>query len=67
MTTSKGQVRSDFKYLRELMRQAEAIMKNDKNISDWREASDAGQIANAMTAAAGTFSAWIEESKGGMN
>lgn len=56
---TKAQVRSDFAYARHLMRLAEGIMKN-KNITDFSESSEAGQIANELVASVGTFTAWLE-------
>jgi hypothetical protein len=59
--TNKGQVRSDFKHVRFLMQEAEKIMKNSSQINEWEESSDAGQIANELVAAAGTFFQWVQE------
>jgi hypothetical protein len=59
--TTKGEVRSDFKYARELMRKAEEIMKNSKNVEDWRESSEAGQIALELSASASTFLQYVYE------
>lgn len=61
---TKAQVRSDFTYARHLMQLADAIMKDSKNITDWSESGEAGQIANELTAATTTFRAWVEEQHG---
>lgn len=42
-TLTKGAVRSDMKYVRELMRQIEAAMKNE----DWREVAVISNEAGA--------------------
>jgi hypothetical protein len=56
--TSKGTVRSDFKHVRELMRQAEALMgKQNRN---WNQ-EEAEEIANELIAAVTTFSQYVEE------
>lgn len=56
--TTKSQVRSDFKYAREMMRQADAVMRSSsKNFEDMES------IANELIAAASTFAQWVEEQK----
>ena len=57
-TTTKSQVRSDFKYAREMMRQADAAMKSGST-----DFEDMESIANEMIAAASTFAQWVEEQK----
>ena len=52
--TSKGSVRSDFRYARDLMRQAETLMQN----WDQEEAND---IANNLIAAVTTFAQYVED------
>lgn len=52
--TSKGSVRSDFRYARDLMRQAETLMRN----WDQKEADD---IANNLIAAVTTFAQYVED------
>jgi hypothetical protein len=59
--TTKSEVRSDFKHVRFLMQEAEKIMKNSKNIEDWRESSEAGQIALELSASASTFLQYVYE------
>lgn len=61
MSTTKSQVRSDFKHVRFLMQEAEKVMKNSKNITDWSEPSEVGQLALELVASAATFSQWVEE------
>lgn len=58
---TKSDVRSDFKHVRFLMQEAEKIMKNSKNIEDWRESSEAGQIALELSASASTFLQYVYE------
>ena len=58
---TKGQVRSDFKHARFLMQEAEKVMKNSKDISNWSESGDAGQLALELSASASTFLAWVNE------
>lgn len=57
--TTKTQVRSDFSYARELMRQADELMK--AGITDFSESGEAGQIANELTASASTFLQYLDE------
>jgi hypothetical protein len=54
--TSKGSVRSDFRYVRDLMRQAETLMQ--KHNWDQKEADD---IANNLIAAVTTFAQYVED------
>ena len=61
MTVTKSDVRSDFKHARFLMQEAEKIMKNSKNIEDWRESSEAGQRALELSASASTFLQYVYE------
>ena len=61
MTVTKSDVRSDFKHARFLMQEAEKIMKNSKNIEDWRDSSEAGQIALELSASASTFLQYVYE------
>ena len=51
---TKAQVRSDFKYIRFLMQEAEKVMK-DKSITDFSESSQAGQMALELIASASIF------------
>lgn len=60
---TKTDVRNDFKYARMLMQEADKMMKNEKNISDWSNDSDAGQLANDLQAISGAFQLWIDENK----
>ena len=57
-TTTKSQVRSDFRYARFLMRQADDVMKSGST-----DFEDMESIANEMIAAASTFAQWVEEQK----
>lgn len=61
MKTTKSQVRSGFKYARELMRQAEEILKDSKNLTDFSEGSEIGQIANELIASVAFLAQWREE------
>ena len=54
--TTKSRVRSDFKYARELMRQADAAMK-----SGTYDLEDLQSIESELIACMSTFSQWIEE------
>lgn len=54
MQYTKSEVRSEFKYARELMRQAETLIKND-DVAELRD------IACELIAAASTLAAYVEE------
>lgn len=56
--TTKRSVRSDFKYARELMRQADYAMKSGS-----RDFDDLESIANELIACVATFSQWIEDQR----
>lgn len=56
---TKSQVRSNFKHARFLMQEAEKIMKNSKNIENWQESSEAGQIALELVACVASFEEWV--------
>lgn len=43
------------------MQEAEKIMKDSKNITDWSESGEVGQLALELSASAATFSQWVEE------
>ena len=58
---NKSQVRSDFSYARRMMQLAEKIMRDSKNVSDWSESGEAGQIALELVASASAFAQWVEE------
>jgi hypothetical protein len=58
--TTKSDVRSNFKYARELMKQANQIMKDSKNITDFTNDSDAGQLCNELVASVGAFQDWLD-------
>ena len=55
--TTKGQVRSDFKYARELMRQAEVAMKND-------DIDELSIIAHELVGSASVLFRYMEERGG---
>ena len=57
-SVTKSNVRSDFRYARELMRQADAAMK--ANSTDFH---DLESIANELIACVATFSQWIEDQR----
>ena len=56
--TTKRSVRSDFKYARELMRQADLAMKASSLDFD-----DLALIESELIACTATFSQWIEEQR----
>jgi len=60
MHTTKGDVRANFKYARELMKQANQIMKGSHHIIDFSNDSDAGQICNELIASVGAFQDWLD-------
>jgi adenylyl- and sulfurtransferase ThiI len=60
MDTSKRDVRGSFKSMREMMRQANAIMK-EQGIQSFDNGSEAGQLANELVACSSIFSAWVQE------
>ena len=55
--TTKAQVRSDFKYARELMRQAEVAMKND-------DIDELSIIAHELVGSANVLFRYMEERGG---
>lgn len=59
--TTKSQVRSGFQYARDLMRQADLILKDSKNLTDFSEGTELGQIANELIASVGFLAQWLEE------
>ncbi len=59
--TTKSDVRSNFKHARFLMQEAEKIMRNSKNIEDWKESSKAGQIALELVASVAIFEEWVAQ------
>ena len=65
METTKSQVRSDFKHARELMRQADAFMKDYRHEpgQDFSEFEDMRAVANELIACAATFSQWVEDAQ----
>ena len=63
MDHTKSQVRKDFKYARELMREADRIMRSYSSEWNYRDFDEAEGIANEMIAAIGTFYAWVEDMK----
>ena len=66
-TTTKSDVRSNFKHARYLMQEANRIMKNSKSIDDFSNDSDAGQICNELVACAATFQIWLDEQQERIN
>lgn len=56
--TTKKNVRSDFRYARELMRQADQAMTANRSDFD-----NLDEIANELIACVATFSQWIEEQR----
>ncbi len=60
MEYTKSDVRSGFKYARELMQEANKMMK-DKTITDFTNDSDFGQLANELIASVTTLQCWLDE------
>lgn len=60
MEYTKADVRSGFKYARELMQEANKMMK-DKTITDFTNDSDFGQLANELTASVSILHCWLDE------
>lgn len=61
METTKRDVRSNFSHARFLMQEANKIMKDSKQITDFSNDSDAGQICNELVACVATFQLWLDE------
>lgn len=57
---TKADVRSHFKYARQLMQEADKMMK-DKSITDFTNDSDFGQLANELTASVSMLHIWLDE------
>jgi hypothetical protein len=60
MSTTKKQVRQDFKHARFLMAEANRIMKSKEQV-DWSNDADACQIALELSASASTFLQYVTE------
>jgi hypothetical protein len=60
MSTTKGQVRTDFKHVRFLMQEANKILKSKEQI-DWSNDADACQIALELSASASTFLQYVTD------
>lgn len=60
MSTTKKQVRQDFKHARFLMQEANRIMKSKEQV-DWTNDADACQIALELSACASTFLQYVTE------
>jgi hypothetical protein len=60
MSTTKKQVRQDFKHARFLMQEANRIMKSKEQI-DWSNDADACQIALELSASASTFLQYVTD------
>lgn len=67
METSKGDVRRNFSYARNLMQEASRIMKNSKSIDDFSNDSDAGQLCNELVASVAIFQMWLDEQQEKIN
>lgn len=61
MATTKSQVRSDFAYARLLMRKIDEALKDSKNLDDFSEGSELGQMGLELMATSGTFLQWLSE------
>lgn len=59
--TTKSDVRSNFSHARYLMQEANKIMKNSKDITDFSNDSDAGQLCNELVASVAVFQMWLDE------
>jgi hypothetical protein len=60
MEYTKADVRNNFKYARQLMTEANKMMK-DKTITDFTNDSDFGQLANELTASVSILQCWLDE------
>lgn len=60
MEYNKSAVRRSFKYARELMQDADKMMK-DKTITDFTNDSDFGQLANELIANVTVLQCWLDE------
>jgi hypothetical protein len=61
MATTKKDIRSDFAYARLLMRKIDEALKDSKNITDWSESSELGQMGLELMATTGTFLQYLQE------
>jgi hypothetical protein len=65
--TTKADVRSNFRYAKDLMKQASQIMRDSKTITDFSNDSDAGQLCNELVACVATFQIWLDEQQESIN
>jgi hypothetical protein len=63
MNTTKQRVRKDFSYAREMMREADVLMRSYGKQWDEYDFEKAEEVANELIAAVGSFYAWVEEMK----
>jgi hypothetical protein len=59
--TTKSEVKNDFAYARFLMREIEKALKNSKEITDFSESSELGQMGLELMATTGTFLQFLQE------
>jgi hypothetical protein len=64
--TTKANVRKDFAHARYLMKIASEMMSS-KEITDYSESSDFGQIANELVASVNTLQVWLDEQQAELN
>lgn len=55
-----SQVRADFTYIRQLMRQADQVMRSIDENTDLSESSEVGQLALELIACSHSFQQWID-------
>jgi hypothetical protein len=61
MATTKKDIKSDFAYARLLMRKIDEALKDSKNITDFSESSELGQMGLELMATTGTFLQYLQE------
>ena len=62
MNTTTKDIKRDFRYARLLMKDAKRML-DEKNITDYSEASEIGQIANELVASVSTLTQYLEEKR----
>jgi hypothetical protein len=65
--TTKSDVRTNFRYAKDLMKQANQIMRDSKQITDFTNNSDAGQLCNELVASVAIFQIWLDEQQEQLN
>jgi hypothetical protein len=59
-STTKTDVRNAFTYARQLMSEADKLMK-DKSVTSFDNNSDFGQLCNELVASVATLQIWLDE------